>query len=172
MNLQCPLTETDGDICMARAKHSKERHGMHGTRTYQRWEDMKGRCQPAYRRADRYYNRGIGFQSDWEYFSNFFADMGECPEGCELDRVDNDKGYSKENCRWTSRSMNMRNRTETNKRQKIGTVQNVFWNRHRKKFQVHVSHEGKRKYLGQFQTEEEGRQAYNAFAKQHGYPLR
>jgi hypothetical protein len=35
--------------------------------------------------------------------------MGERPEGKELDRIDNNKGYSKENCRWVTRSENMQN---------------------------------------------------------------
>ena len=43
-------------------------------------------------------------------FWNFVADMGERPEGCTLDRKDNTKGYSPENCRWATTSGQTRNR--------------------------------------------------------------
>ena len=44
-------------------------------------------------------------------FENFWADMGPSyAPGLELDRKDNEQGYSPENCRWIPRKSNMRNR--------------------------------------------------------------
>ena len=57
------------------------RHGMSGTITHKRWEDMKQRCMPNYRRADRYHDRGIGHPVHWNKFLGFLADMGACPGG-------------------------------------------------------------------------------------------
>jgi len=152
-------------------KGGRRSHGLSKTVTYQRWEDMKGRCRPTAKRADRYFDRGIGYAPGWEAFEGFYADMGECPDGMELDRIDNDKGYSKDNCQWVSRSMNVRNRTETNRRGKSRT-QNVRWDKRSEKWIAYTKHGDKVKHIGSFPTEEEGRQAYNAFAAQHGYPLR
>jgi len=38
----------------------------------------------------------------WEEFANFLADMGERPEGKTIDRINNSKGYYKDNCRWAT----------------------------------------------------------------------
>ena len=71
------------------------------TPTVVSWTSMKQRCDnkksPDYH---RYGGRGISYQDSWRLFNNFLADMGERPEGTTLDRIDNDKGYCKDNCRW------------------------------------------------------------------------
>lgn len=81
------------------------KHGATGTPTYASWVVMRRRClDKNFKDYPLYGGRGIKICSRWlKSFANFLEDMGERPEGYTLDRVDCDKGYSKENCRWASR---------------------------------------------------------------------
>jgi len=82
-----------------------------GTRTYQAWKSMLQRCDtPTRRDWPRYGGRGITVTARWRRFENFLADMGECPPGLSLDRINNDGNYEPRNCRWATREQQMRNR--------------------------------------------------------------
>lgn len=85
--------------------------------TYRSWESMKSRCKGTSSKCDRpnYFERGITFCKEWEYFSDFLSDMGIRPEGKTLDRINNDLGYFKENCRWATSSEQMRNKRSNSK---------------------------------------------------------
>lgn len=87
------------------------RHGRSKSKTYNVWLLMRRRCShkslPGY---ENYGGRGIQVCERWESFRNFYADMGERPEGLTLDRIDVDGGYSPENCRWVGRDVQARNK--------------------------------------------------------------
>ena len=90
-----------------RAKKSSRRltkHGYAETKTYKIWKGIKRRC---YNKNDLSYSRyggaGIKMQESWKNsFVKFLNDMGECPEGLSIDRIDGSKGYFKSNCRWAN----------------------------------------------------------------------
>ncbi len=73
---------------------------------------MKRRCNNVNQASyERYGGRGITYESTWEKFEYFIKDMGFMPEPkMELDRINNDGNYCKENCRWATRKEQTRNR--------------------------------------------------------------
>jgi hypothetical protein len=56
-----------------------------------------------------YGGRGITVCAKWIFFVNFFKDMGDHPRGLSIKRIDNDKGYYKENCKWATQTEQTRN---------------------------------------------------------------
>ena len=73
---------------------------------------MINRCHnPNVRCYKNYGGRGITVCERWRYsFVAFLEDMGERPPGGQIDRIDNNKGYSPENCRWLTNRANCRNK--------------------------------------------------------------
>lgn len=79
---------------------------------YRSWQMMKNRCLNPKARDFAYYGgRGITVCSDWLSFEAFLIDMGRRPTTEHtLDRIDSDKGYAPDNCRWATRETQSRNR--------------------------------------------------------------
>jgi hypothetical protein len=74
---------------------------------------MKSRC--INKNSASYSNygaRGITVCDRWKKFHFFNEDMGDCPDGMSIDRIDNNKGYFKENCRWATTKQQQRNRSD------------------------------------------------------------
>ena len=95
----------------ARATHGHCRT-MGGTPEYRAWRDMMRRCHDrSNKRYADYGGRGITVCDEWQAsFAAFLAAVGPRPgPGYSLDRRENDKGYSPENCRWTTAKRQQRN---------------------------------------------------------------
>lgn len=87
-------------------------HGMSKTTTYNVWASMLQRCNNPNSDKYQYYGgRGITVCERWHVFENFLADMGERPsKNHSIDRIDNDREYGPDNCRWTTMRRQNRNR--------------------------------------------------------------
>jgi hypothetical protein len=78
-------------------------HGKYNNGSYKSWKAMKARClNPNAAGYARYGGAGVVVCDRWLKFENFYADMGERPDGCSLDRIDGTKGYEPGNCRWST----------------------------------------------------------------------
>ena len=120
-----------------------------GSAAYKSWEAMRQRClNPNSTHYEYYGGRGITIDESWGSFEVFYADMGERPEGYTLERIDCNLGYSKENCKWDTRSNQSYNtRMQVNNTSgKTG----VTWSEKDGRWLARIGFQGKQINLGSF----------------------
>ena len=97
-------------------KGTNKTHGMSQTRIYREWASMKQRCSPTSQDRNDYYCRGITVCEEWKSsFLSFFqwATANGYDDSLTIDRIDNNRGYSPDNCRWITIEQQQRNKTTT-----------------------------------------------------------
>lgn len=134
-------------------------------REYTIYHSMRGRCTSTDKTTKMYRNyvaKGITVCDRWvESFANFFEDMGECPDGFTLERVDNSKGYSKDNCVWECRQIQ-----EVNKDKLVGCTsiyRGVSYIESEKVFRAYVKLQQKQIHIGRYKTEMEAAIARDSY---------
>jgi hypothetical protein len=93
----------------AKIKHGHSKRSIGTSSTYNSWRGMLDRCKP----EGLYGKRGIKVCERWKLFDIFLQDMGERPEGTELDRRNPKGNYQKSNCRWLDKRKNRQYKTTT-----------------------------------------------------------
>lgn len=118
------LTTGHTKSCGCSKNQGTYKHGCHNTRLYSVWEGMRSRCNNQNSsNFERYGRRGIKVCEDWDDFIQFkewaeangyyaTAEYGECT----IDRIDNSKGYSPNNCRFVPMSVQAFNKRNTKRR--------------------------------------------------------
>ena len=110
------LNSSDG-----RRQRVETKHGKSNSRLYRVWATMKNRCHNPNTERYRYYGgRGITVCDEWRNdFQKFYEwaisngyDENAPFQQCTIDRIDNDKGYSPDNCRWVDMNAQRHNRSD------------------------------------------------------------
>ena len=153
--------------CGCFRKEKMTSHGLHKHPLYRVYMDMKSRCN---NKKDtgyaRYGGKGVSVCDRWqESFENFYEDVEEnYMQDLQLDRIDNDKGYSKENCRWVTHSQNQMNKGAS--KNSSSKYKGVHWDKKASKWMGQIGFNGNSIYLGYFTCEKEAALAYNKKAKE------
>ena len=147
-------------------------HGLSSNRFYNTWASMVKRCtNPNVWDYKHYGARGITVCEEWLNVSNFVAwcDLTYPNiEDATLDRINNDKGYSPENCTWSDKTTQILNR-RIMKNNKSGYV-GVIWNKRDRKWRANIRINKILKQIGSFKTKEEATQARDNYIIENNLP--
>lgn len=107
-------------------KNHYYKHGLKNHPLYKRYYHILSRCNNKNNKDFHHYG-GRGIKCEWEKFIDFYNDMiVGFKQGLEIDRIDNNGNYCKENCRWATR-----------KEQTNNTRRTTFVNYKDKKYSLH-----------------------------------
>ena len=117
-NLRSGTTKSCGCLNVEKCKVTHTKHGKCNSRLNKIYSDIKRRCNNTNRKAyDDYGGRGIVVCNEWRNDFMSFYDWSMAngyDDTLTIDRIDNDKGYSPDNCRWVN--MKQQNRNKRNNR--------------------------------------------------------
>lgn len=138
-SLKKGTSKSCGCLQKERASAANKKHGLYESRLYSIWANMIGRCdRPTSTGYKNYGGRGIRVCDEWHNFQSFMQwakQSGYDPSlkflKCSLDRIDANKDYSPDNCRWVDWETQQNNRRDTKK----------------------ISYKGEQKTLAQFAKE-------------------
>jgi hypothetical protein len=149
-------------------KERETKHGMSKHPLYNTWKEMiKRTTNPKIKDFANYVGRGIKVSDRWQNVENFISDMYPSYQiNLTLDRRDNDKGYSIENCRWATKSVQARNTRKIISTNTSG-YRGVSWDKTKNKWIAQISVNYKNIRLGRYTTALEAAKAYDNYVISH-----
>lgn len=158
--LQQGNTKSCGCLQKEIVSSNTKTHGMTGTSAYSSWQGMKHRCDcDTNCRWDRYGGRGITYPDSWKTFEGFWSDMSEgWFEGADIDRIDFNDNYYKENCRWENRDVGNHNKSKS---KGTSEYKGVYYDKHRDKWMARINRNSIVYLQKRFETELEAAIAYD-----------
>lgn len=140
---------------------AKKRSDLLKLRSYNAWRGLLERCNNPNHQYFHYYGgAGIKVCERWKKYAAFLEDMGEPEQNMQIDRIDPDKDYGPENCRWATPSQNCANRRGWSKSGYKGISQ-----RPSGRYAAVMRVAGKTVTIGTFDDAETAARAYDAAAK-------
>ena len=147
-----------------RAKESNITHGLGATKLYKIWGDIKRRTlNPKHKHYKYYGGRGITICDEWLDVQNFYnwAMSNGYSDELSLDRIDNDGNYEPNNCRWTTQTIQTRNKRVY--KNNTSGYKGVSYDKRAGSYRTYITINKKRIRLGYFTTPEGGAIAYNNY---------
>lgn len=147
---------------------SRKTHGESYSPLYRVWVNMKSRCNnPNAQYYSEYGGRNITYCKEWENYENFsnWAKENGYQKGLELDRIDNNRNYSPENCRFTTRYISQRNKRshKNSSSQYVG----VSYVASRERWYASIKVNNSNKTIGIYKTELEAAKAREEYINSH-----
>jgi len=174
---ECPVCKIEVEVRVTSGKRSaacwecsKVAHGGCGTRIYMAWSNMRQRCNNKNNTAYKNYGgRGITIHEAWADFAVFrdWALANGYSDDLTIDRINNDEGYSPDNCRFVNRSVQMRNTRTINSTNTSG-YRGVNWNKSSGRWRSKIRDGGKTVHLGYFDSSLDAAKAYDYYVLKNG----
>lgn len=159
-------TKSCGCFKKERARETNTTHGLRYHPLYNFWKNMKNRCYNIkHKSCSHYSEKGIYVCDRWLNSVKYFVEdmYPTYKEGLELDRINNDEGYSPENCRWVTPQQNLMN--TSSRKGSSSRYKGVFKMKGKERWRVSITKDYEHFHIGYFDNEIDAAKAYNEAAK-------